>query len=202
MRSNTGCVTGQYNTFLVIQFPFSPLASLISNFRYFTFSPFLLFLTKPFTHHLCKGSPPQNQLLSCHGQQTRLPAHCWAEGTSPRAAQGLVLSSLKRLKPEIFRQDGRAGQEGSSQSVLLYHQEKNIRSLHIVHGLTLSTTQIFIHLDPSGSSRWLGNACLSLPLSKLHCIMAPGKCNGHYERRDSSLLLLHPAPFLLEAGPC
>lgn len=51
-----------------------------------------------------------------------------------------------------------------------------------------STMCIFIHLDPSGSSRWLGNACLSLPLSKLHCTVAPGKCNGHYECHDSSLL--------------
>lgn len=78
----------------------------------------------------------------------------------------------------------------------------HICSLHTVHGLTPSTMCIFIHLDPSGSSRWLGNACLSLPLSKLHCIMAPGKCNGHYECHNSSLLLLHPAPLLLKAGPC
>lgn len=162
-----------------------------------------MLLTRPFTHHLCKGSPPQNQLLSCHGQQTQLPAHCWAEGTSPRGAHGLVLFSPKRLKLETFLQDGRAGQEVHIHKIfLLYHQEQTICSLHIVHGLTLSTMCIFIHLDPSGSSRWLGNACLSLPLSKLHCIMAPGKRNGHYACCDSSLLLLHPAPFLLKAGQC
>lgn len=81
--------------------------------------------------------------------------------------RGQFFFSLKRLKPEIFLQDGRAGQKGFSQSVLLYHWEQSICSLHIIHALTLSTTQTFIHLDASGSSRWLGNACLSLPLSKL-----------------------------------
>lgn len=146
------------------------------------------------TQHL--SSPPQNLLLLRHGQRTGPLGHHWAEHPSPRAARWVVLSFLKRPKPEIFLRDGRAGWEGSSQSVSQYHKEHTVRSLHAVHGLTLSVIRIFIRFDPSRRSRWLFNARLSLFPSKLHHIMAPGKCSGHYKSHGSSPLPPHPAPLL------
>lgn len=149
-HSNTGHVTKQPNTSLIITFPSSSLATLISNFRYFTFSLFLVLLTKPFTHHLWQGSPPQNQLLSCHSQQTWLPAHCWAEGTSPGAVQRSVLFSLKTLKPKFILQHGRAGQEVLLHRVFCCTTKSKPTHMQPTH-CTWFNSEHYVYIHPFGS---------------------------------------------------